>query len=133
MEFIRIWLLGKNLCRISSLRRCCLQRRVYEYTVGETRVKFDPNTNVFKINEQTRLLPIPEAPVGLEEKALENNGEIVTEHGEKWTYNEAETIWTSEKQMMPEKLKQKKLLLLLMNFIDMMQKMKSILMFMEKK
>ncbi len=71
---------------------------VYEYTVGETRVKFDPNTNVFKINEQTTITPpIPEAPVGLEEKALENNGEIVTEHGEKWTYNEAEAIWTSEK------------------------------------
>ena len=71
---------------------------VYEYTVGETRVKFDPETKSFKINEQTTISPpIPEAPVGLEEKALENNGEIVTEHGEKWTYNEAETTWISEK------------------------------------
>ncbi|MEK6844655.1 MAG: hypothetical protein AABX44_00175, partial [Nanoarchaeota archaeon] len=64
---------------------------IYEYTVGETRVKFDPDTNSFKVNEITTIAPpIPEAPIGLEEQALENNGEIVTEHGEKWTYNEAE-------------------------------------------
>src|SRR3989344_402938 len=68
--------------------------RIYEYTVGETRVKFDPKTSEFKINDVTVIFPpIPEAPIGFEDKLVKE--QMITEHGEVWTYDKNTATWTS--------------------------------------
>jgi len=70
--------------------------RVYEYTVGETRVEFDPITNIFTINGVTTIFPpIPEAPVGFEDNLVKE--QMITEHGEVWTYDKNTATWTSTK------------------------------------
>ena len=68
----------------------------YEYTVGETRVEFDPATNIFKINGVTTIAPpIPDAPIGFEDNLVKE--QMITEHGEVWTYDKNTATWTSIK------------------------------------